>query len=499
VSSGRLIARNALFNLVGQGAPLLLAVITIPILISGLGASRFAVLALAWTAIGYFSVVDLGLAAALTQAISRRLGTDAERELPIVAGTALAMMLVLGLAGAAGLALLTPWLITGLLSIPQELQRESELAFFLIAGSLPFLVTAAGLRGIVEAHQQFGTVTALRLPFALFTFIGPVAVMPFTTDLVPIVGTIVAGRVVTWIGFAIVVRRRYRFMRQVDVSVAQVAPLMRFGGWLTMSNIISPVMSNLDRFLVAAILPLAAVAHYVTSSEIVLKLFIVPFALNAVLFPAMSSAFARDPEHGARLFERGLRLGLVAMFPIVLTLVTFAHEGLRLWVGAEFALAGADVLRWLAAAILLSAPGQLASLLLYAKGRTDLPAKAHLVELPLYMALVWLLANAYGITGVAIAWFLRVALDSSLMLAMALARTPVPRTELLRLAALGAVLLAAGAAGGLLESLTTRAAYWSVVMTGFVLLAWRHVLGPSERMLLRGMLGGGSRPSLGSP
>jgi O-antigen/teichoic acid export membrane protein len=489
VSRGRLLARNALINLAGQGAPLLLAIVTIPLLIAGLGAERFAVLALAWTAIGYFSVADLGLAHALTQAVASRLGNGTDEDLASVSWTALAMMFGLGLVGAALLAVISPWLIESVLRVPEPLRGESVGAFYLIALSLPFLVTAAGMRGIVEAHQQFGTSTLLRLPFALFTFLGPLAVLSFTSSLVPIVGVIVAGRVVTWAAFAAICWRRYAFMRgTARFERAEVPPLLRFGGWLTLSNVLSPVMVNLDRFVIGAILPLVAVAYYVTASEVVIKLFIIPVALNAVLFPAMANAFATDQRQAARLFERGLRLGLLALFPIVFTLVTFAHEGLALWVGAEFANAGESVLRWLAAALLLSAPGQLAYLLLHARGRTDLSARAHMIELPIYAVLVFALATTLGIRGVAIAWFIRLALDSALMLWMAIGRAEVSRHELRRIGALAAVLLIAVAIGGTMWSLPTRLACWVLVAVVFTSVAWRHVLAPDERGLILGFL-----------
>jgi O-antigen/teichoic acid export membrane protein len=489
VTRGRVLVRNAVFNLAGQGAPLLLAVITIPILIASLGASRFAVLTLAWTAIGYFSMADLGLAHALTQAVAKRLGSEAERELPAVVGTALLMMFGLGLAGAGLLAAITPWLVFSVLRIPAELQEESLRAFYLIALSLPFLVSSAGLRGIVEAHQQFGTATLLRLPFALFTFIGPLAVLPFSRSLVPIVGVLVAGRIVTWVGFMAVAFRRYAFIRGgLALDRSHVAPLVRFGGWLTLSNVISPVMVSLDRFVIGALLPLSAVAYYVTSSEIVLKLFIIPFAMNAVLFPALANVYERDAGSTRALYGRGLRLGLLAMFPLVLTIVAFAHEGLTLWIGAEFADAGDSVLRWLAAAILLSAPGQLAYLLLHARGRTDLSAKAHMVELPIYVLGVWLLATTFGITGVAIAWFLRIALDSSLMLWMASARTPLPRGEVARLLALGAMMMTAIATAGMMDSTPARVAAWSISLAAFLPLAWAFALEPAERGAARSLL-----------
>jgi hypothetical protein len=62
---GRLLARNVVWNLIGSGAPILVAVFCIPILAKGLGTDRFGVLVLVWALIGYASLFDLGLGRAL--------------------------------------------------------------------------------------------------------------------------------------------------------------------------------------------------------------------------------------------------------------------------------------------------------------------------------------------------------------------------------------------------------------------------------------------------
>src|SRR3954463_4133366 len=74
VTSTRLLARNTFLNLFAQLAPLVVAFVSVPILITALGSDRFGVLTLAWTLIGYFGLFDLGLGRALVQAVSEALG-----------------------------------------------------------------------------------------------------------------------------------------------------------------------------------------------------------------------------------------------------------------------------------------------------------------------------------------------------------------------------------------------------------------------------------------
>lgn len=74
VLSSRRFTRDVLWNLVGTGLPMLVAIPAIPALISGLGAARFGVLTLAWVVVGYFSLFDLGLGRAMTQLVAEKLG-----------------------------------------------------------------------------------------------------------------------------------------------------------------------------------------------------------------------------------------------------------------------------------------------------------------------------------------------------------------------------------------------------------------------------------------
>ena len=88
LTSGQLLARNTIYSLIGQGAPLLVAVFAIPQLIKGLGTDRFGILTLAWMVLSYFSLFDLGLGRALTQLVAEKLGKESgEEEIPNLAGT----------------------------------------------------------------------------------------------------------------------------------------------------------------------------------------------------------------------------------------------------------------------------------------------------------------------------------------------------------------------------------------------------------------------------
>ncbi len=487
MTSSRGLARNTLWNIAGQVVPMLAAVVAIPILIRHLGAPRFGVLTLGWAAIGYFSLFDFGLSRALTHAVATHIGADAaEHELSALAWTSLWSMLALGVCGGVLLAVLTPAIVRGGLHVQTDLVSETRTAFYLLAASLPWVVTTAGLRGLLEAHQDFALATALRVPLAIFTFVGPLLVLPFSSSLVPVIAVLVVVRGVTWLAHLLVCLNRYPYLRRAIPPHPQViVPLLRYGGWMTVSNVVSPLMAYLDRFFVAAILPLAAVAHYVTPYELVSKLSVVPQGIIGAHFPAFASTFARDRARTAALFARTLRAILLLMFPVTLVLVLFAREGLTAWVGADFAGDAAPVLRWLAVGIFVNALAYAPAAVLQGTGRPDLTGRLHLVELPFYLASLYWLAHHFGIVGVAVAWFIRAAVDAVVLLLLAVRHVPgegrgIAETSVVALFVMGAF----GAAASIV-TLSAKVGFLLVVLSAFALLGWTRVIQPMERTSIR--------------
>ena len=416
LTSGRLLARNTVYNLIGQVVPLIAAFFSIPFLIDGLGTDRFGVLMLAWMVIGYFSLFDMGLGRALTKLIAEKLGSGDVNEIPALAGTGLFLMSVLGLTGTFAVAALTPWLVHNALKITPFLQVETSRSLFLLAVSIPIVISTAGIRGILEAYQHFGAINLLRVPMGSFTFIGPLIVILFSKSLVTVVAVLVAGRALSWALHLFVCLRLIPVLRLgIKIKRVLIFPLFSFGGWMTISNIIGPLMVYFDRFLIGAMVSMAAVAYYTTPYEVVTKLWFIPGALVFVLYPAFSTMVGHDPIRTARFFTRGTNYILMALFPLILITITLSHEGLALWIGSEFADKSAQVLRWIALGVFINSLGQIPYAFLQGAGRPDITAKLHLFELLFYLPAVWLLIVVYGIEGAAVAWAARMVVDTLIL------------------------------------------------------------------------------------
>src|SRR5262249_45003776 len=127
-----------------------------------------------------------------------------------------------------------------------------------------------------------------------------------------------------------------------------VAPVLQLGGWMTISNLISPIMVYMDRFLIGALMSVQAVGYYSVPFDAVTQLLVIPGSIASVLFPAFAATQSGNGSRSEILLSRGITYIFVIMFPLFLVAVAFAPEILSLWLGSDFAMNSTAVMRWLA-------------------------------------------------------------------------------------------------------------------------------------------------------
>jgi O-antigen/teichoic acid export membrane protein len=225
----------------------------------------------------------------------------------------------------------------------------------------------------------------------------------------------------------------------------------------------------------------AAVAYYTTPYEIVTKLWIFPAAIVGVLFPAFSSCFKHDNPRAVQLFWAGLKYTLIGLFPLVFPLIILAPEGMRLWLGAEFAAQSSRILQWMAIGIFLNCFAQIPFALLQAAGKPNWAAVLYAFQFPFYMLAIWLMLGYAGIEGVAFAWLIRVIIDSAFLFLLSERLMPslsgMERPFHITIAA--ALLLSVAAC--IPMPMLAKLACIGLVLPGFAAASWFALLSETER------------------
>ena len=483
------LAKNTVFNLLGYGFPLIVALYCIPKIVAGLGTDRFGILTLAWVLIGYFGLLDLGLGRALTQVVAEKLGTDQTNEIPATIWTALLGMLMFSISLSIILFFSSKYLVHRFLNVPPDIVEETVGAFHWVAISVPVVIVSVGLRGILEAYQRFDLVNAVRIPLGVFSFAAPLAVIPFTVNLQWVIIVLFFGRLfATGCQFLFCRRIIPGLIAHFSIDTKGFWILMRFGGWMTVTNIINPLLVYVDRFFIASLLTTSAVTYYATPSEMIMKIALFSGALMSVLFPAISSSFKVDRPHSAFLLERGLIYVFLIIFPLVVILFSFTPEILTIWLDEEFMRNSSVVARILLAGVLFYCLGQIVYAFVLGAGRPDLTGKLHLIELPLYIFFVILGIYWAGIVGAAIIWALRFIGDTTCMLLMA-RRMLGNQTFKIRAVIVAVFMsLLAMCMLAMPVPLQWRMVGCLIVLVAFLLLGWRYLLSAREKDMINQVL-----------
>ena len=414
--SGKSLAKNSIYNLFGYGIPLIFALVLIPLLIKGLGEERFGILNLAWVIIGYFSFFDFGIGRALTKIIAEKIGLNQTEEIPSIFWTSFSLVFIVSLVGTLALLFISPILVYDFLNISKDLQTETLYTFYVLALSVPIVTTTAGLRGVLEAYQKFGIINIIRITLGVFSFLGPLLCLIFTHSLFWIALFLIIVRAVVWVLYMNqCFKLNVKIKSKLYFKTNLVKHILRLSGWMTVSNIIVPVIIYLDRFLIGALVSATAITYYATPYEVVTKLLLVPGALTGVLFPAFSASYLNNPDFTKRISLKAIKYIFIILYPIILLIVTFASEGMELWLGGKFAENSYFVLQLLALGVLFNSIAYIPFAFLQGIGRPDITAKINLVELPFYLIGMWIAIKELGISGPALVWMLRMMIDAALL------------------------------------------------------------------------------------
>jgi O-antigen/teichoic acid export membrane protein len=302
------------------------------------------------------------------------------------------------------------------LKIPTEIHGETIATFYLLSLSVPIIISTSGLRGVLEAYQRFDLTTYVRIPMGIMTFAGPLLVLPFTQSVFWITAVLVIARFLAWLAHIWLCFKVVPTLKGTShLNKELVKPLMRFGGWMTVSNIISPLMVSADRFIIGSMVSVRAVSYYSTPWEVVTKFLLIPASIVGVLFPAFSTTFSQDQSRTHELYNRSIKYVFLILLPVTLLTILLAKPGMALWLGVNFAENSYRVMQILSVGIFFNGMAYLPFGLIQGIGRPDVTAKLHLLEIVFYFPCIFVLVKWWGIAGAAMAWSLRAGLDAILL------------------------------------------------------------------------------------
>jgi O-antigen/teichoic acid export membrane protein len=404
------------WNLAGLVLPLLVAFVTVPQLIEKLGSERFGLLALAWGLIGYAGVLDMGIGRALTQMVARLRGEGNLTPIPNVLTTAGCITLVTGLTGSVLIVVAVVFGAGAWIKTQSVSSNEISKSLLLLAIALPAQAMSATYRGLNEAYLNFKGISLLRIALGVVNFGGPFLLAFYTTDMFWLVSVLVCSRLMALLLYyrlaSTCLEEKKPEKNHATYSAQAAKALFSFGGWVTVSSVVSPLLVQADRFAIAAVISATAVTIYVIPYEVTVQSLVVVGAVSSVIFPSLSMLIHKKPSQWQAFFRRWLRIVIGMMFLVCTVLAIFLPKILQLWLKGNFVPESAVIGQILCLGVFANAIGSMYYALLHAKGRADLTAKLHLIELPLFILLLIFLLHRFGLMGAAWAWVGRMIFDA---------------------------------------------------------------------------------------
>lgn len=378
-----------------------------PALIQSLGVEKFGILTLIWAVAGYFSLFDFGLARALTQ--PDRVEVAAKDESRARSSRS---MLGLGIFAGIGIAVAAPFLSSQFVSSGDI--AEVMHAFVWMALAMPVVALTSRYRGILETVGRFRLINAIRFPIGVFTLAVPLALVGRGDTRLDIISAVLCfGRIVACFVYG------WYAVGSVPGSAGHghvvrtlIKSLLSMGGWISVSNIVSPLIICVRLFALGFVVSAFALTFDATTQGLIFRVAIVLTAVAAELLQPFAAE--RDgADHSADKADVLQYSPVIFALLRLLTLILFffAPPLLAWGVSPEFASSSTGTLQILSIVSLASGLVRVPFAMLQGQGRAEIAAKLHVAELRRYLALLSPLIMHYGASGSAWTWLIRISAD----------------------------------------------------------------------------------------
>ena len=411
------VRRHTVYNLLGSVAPMLVGVVTVPIYLRLIGDARYGVLALVWVFLGYFGLFDPGIVRAAAYHIARLHAPEQQREREDVFWTALTINALFGLAGGVALYVAARLVVASVFKMPENIRVEVLASLPWLAASVPVSIVTSVLAGVLEARERFAEFNLINAVSGTIAQVAPLAVAllhgPSLAWLIP---AVLLSRLMGVLPSFLVLLKSMplgvggRFRRSCMRS------LFVYGGWITLTNLLNPLLTTMDRMLIGSLLNAEAVAFYSVPFNLVSRVSLIPGAISTSLFPKLSRGSKTDK---VQLASSSVAALAAIMTPLIVIIMAGFPTFMTHWVGARFAEHGSSVGVILLAGMWINSLAFIPYAHLQASERPDIVAKFHAIEVIPFLGILWAGMHAFGLLGAAWAWTLRVTIDGLLLFRVA--------------------------------------------------------------------------------
>lgn len=446
--------RRVLLNTAAIGAAngwaMVVALVSLPLLLKGLGTVAFGVWALLQTfsaVTGWFSLLDLGISTAATREVAARHGVEDHAGLGTAVGSTLAVMAGLGVASAALVAVVGPLAFPHLFRAPASLVGDLRLAAVFFAIQIGLDLLSGGLQSVLDGYQRIDLSRLIdvvrRTLVAVFASVA--ALVWHRLDLVALAS--MAATAIGTVAALVVVGRLTHGLRRRP-NRATIVALVRYGRTVAVLRPLGVLHRTIDRFVVGAILGPGAVSVVEIATQLQNGSDAVLSAASYAVVPSAARLEAQGERRKlVELLQTGTRYVLLVTWPVAALTAVLAGPAIHLWVGPSYRSA-AGLTAVAIVSLVLIAPAQVASNLLLGTGRAAAILRVAALAIAVNAVGSVVLVHFVGIVGAFQATVASSIVTTPLLLRVALRDLDVPAGRFVRTAVGPALPALAGAVVG---------------------------------------------------
>ena len=406
------IRNNYILNLAGSVIPVGISLITIPIYLRLIGESRYGILTIFWLILGYMGLFDIGLGRAAAQRIAA-LKNDMGNRREQAFWTALTMSCAMGI-----MASLIAWVACNYSSVSifkytDITQNEIDVVLIYLIVALPMVTLSSVLVGALQGQEAFLELNAVSVfGSIIFQILPIISATFFGRDLRFVLPAALFAKITT-MGLLFYFSK-LRIVRgdKIELNIDEAKKMIQFGGWVTVTSIIGPLMVALDRLIIGTIWGAKAVTYYTIPFQLAERSTLISNSLSSALFPKFTNLSKKDV---VALAVDAQKLLILIMTPLIILGIYMVNPFLEWWIGIDFSKNVGDVGIILLMGFWINSLAIIPYSQLQGGGRPDLVAKCHMAELLPYCVFLYWMLNAFGLIGAAIVFSIRALIDFALL------------------------------------------------------------------------------------
>lgn len=400
------IAKNSFFNIAGYIIPGILSIPILGYMARELGIEEFGLFTIILALVGYASIFDVGITRSVIREIA--IFKNNEEEVLKIISTSALLVLILGVA-AGVLIIVFSSIISELLKVSSYAVENFQYSLMLLSLSIPLFLLTQIWCSLLEGREEFLKLNIFKTISSTLVVLLPAIGLMLDSSLLSAVIGLLISRVISII---LVLWFCKEYIVKLKFHKDTFKRLINFGGWIAVSNIISPIMSYFDRFILANKVGSNVVGFYTGPSEAISRIGIFPSAIARTIFPMLSDKEADNEQ----IKKISYLLVFLSIVPFGIITSYFAENILDLWLGSQFALKSTLIFQVLVLGLIFNSIAQVPFTSIQAQGGSKVTAVLHLLEVIPYVLLLLYLIQYYGLLGAAWAWTIRMFVDMGLLI-----------------------------------------------------------------------------------